>query len=180
MGWSGSMKGKIMFVGLMLVLSCFVVSARPQSRVVDWQLTIDVYAGGHTYCIIGEKSNASDGVDVFDVPHPPFQPPGRAFVFIRQPSFPELYTRLWMEYRHLTGVCRVWNLSLFYVPMERSNAVVTIQWDCNQACSSGYVFMILIDGCHVTDMKICSSYSFVSSDYHLTSMRILTSNLFTH
>lgn len=143
----------------------------------EWNVTIDVYAGGHTYCIIGEKQYASDGVDGFDVPLPPFEPPGRCFVFIKQPLFPLPHNSLWMEWRSLNGVCRVWNLSLFYIPMGGAGADVSICWDMAKVCSSGYPFFVLWNNGVTVNMRSVSSYSFYSGAYQMTNMKIFCSKM---
>lgn len=138
----------------------------------DWEATIDVYADGHTYCIIGEKQGASDGVDSYDVPHPPFMPPGRAFVFIKQPSFQDPYKNLWMEWRHYTHTGIIWNLTTFYYPMDDEGSDVLIQWTPAQFSASGYGSVVLCHGNQHVNMLTCSSYSFYSEPFQMTSMKI--------
>ena len=169
-------------LGLLITGVCVLVHGTEARAVImsDWQMTIDVYAeGGHTYCIMGEKMDASDGVDQYDIPHPPFQPPGRAFVFIKQPSFPVPHNKLWMEYRHLHGLWRVWNLTLFYVPMDEEGTNVSLQWDTGQVLFSGYRNVILWNNGYAADMKTENSYIFYSLPYQTTSMKIYCNDLFT-
>jgi hypothetical protein len=165
-------------IGLIITMFFMVTSteAKLQPKMRDWQMTIDVHADGYTYCIIGEKQNASDGIDVFDVCHPPFQPPGRCFVFISQPSFPEPYNNIWMEYRHLHGVYRFWNISLLYLPLNGQGSTVNMQWNINQVLSSGYQTVLLWNNGFVANMRTASSYSFYSSPYQMTNMRIYCNN----
>lgn len=171
-------------IGLLVIGVCVVVhgvDAKISSIAPDWEMRIDVHVEeGDTYCIIGEKSLASDGVDGFDVPHPPFEPPGRCFVYSKQSSFPNPHKSLWMEYRHLHGVWRVWNLTCFYVPMYGSGTDVTMTWNTTQVASSGYLNMILCNNGYVANMKMESSYTFYSPVYQITNMKIYCNNLFTH
>ena len=162
-------------LGLLITGICVLVHGTEARTITmsDWEMTIDVYAGnGHTYCILGEKQNASDGVDQYDVPEHPFEPPGRAFVFIKQPSFPEPHDALWMEYRHLHGLWRVWNLTLFYVPMYGEGCDVSIQWDITQVFSSRYQTVILWNNGYAANMKTETSYAFYSLPYQMTYMKI--------
>ena len=145
----------------------------------SWEATITVYADGQTYCKIGEKSNASDSVDSFDVPHPPFYPPGRAFVFIKQPSFPNPYKNLWMEYRHYTHASVIWNLTTYYLPFDEGGAEVLIQWASSEFLASGYTSVVLRHGAQSVNMLSCSSYSFHSEPYQMTYMKIYCSRPFS-
>jgi hypothetical protein len=174
----------ILILGLIITGFNFLVhgvESRLCSITPDWELRIDAHAeGGNTYCIIGEKLLASDGVDQFDVPHPPFQPEGRCFVYIHQASFPNPYKSLWMEYRHLHGLWRVWNLSCFYVPWNEEGVNVELEWGVSQVLSSGYKNVILVDGNNIIDMKTVSSYTFYSLGYETTHMKLYCNNLYTN
>ena len=162
-----------MLLAVLFVVPVCFSEATNVSRDAEWQTRLDVYAGGHTYCVIGERKDAFDGVDVFDVPCPPFEPRGRCFVYIKQPSFPQPHNKLWMEWRMSHGLLRVWNLTLLYVPMNNEGHDVSIQWDTSMVRSSGYgVFRLIYDG-HFINMKTSSSFSFYSGPYQMTSMRVV-------
>ncbi len=158
-----------------ILLCCILLLPVSSCRVnqSDWQATIDVYAEGHTYCIIGEKTTASDGIDGYDVPHPPFQPPGRAFVFIRQPSFPNPYKNIWMEYRRHTTNFRVWNLTTYYVPMDEEGTTVLLQWNISQLTLSGYKKISLVFDGQTINMFTTDHFSFYSGPYQMTNMKII-------
>lgn len=171
----------IIFILMLIPILPLQTDAKNQQQVYgDWQLRIDVYAGGHTYCIIGEKSNASDGIDSYDIPHPPLQPPGRAFVFIKQPSFPLPHNKLWMEWRHYTNDYRVWNLTTYYYPMGEQGSDILIQWNISQFVSSGYRAINLIYNGQIINMLTTNSFSFYSQPYQMTYMKIVCSKAVTH
>jgi len=174
----------LVVLGLLITGVCFFVHGVDAKLCVvspDWEMCINAHAEeGNTYCIIGEKLLASDGVDGFDVPHPPFEPPGRCFVYIKQPSFPNPHKSLWMEYRHSHGLWRVWNLTCFYVPYFEDVTYVTLDWNISQAVSSGYLNVILWNNGYAADMKTTGSYVFYSPSYQMTHMKIYCNNLFTH
>ena len=164
------MKVSYLVIVFMLVSSPVVCSMKLQTKHTNWQVQINCSAGGgNTYCIMGEKWNASDGVDMFDVPHPPFEPPGRAFIYFSHPAFPVLYQNIWMEYQHHSSNALddsvVWNLTTYYIPMDGQGGLVQLQWSSSSFLSTGYHDVYLcFDGAWV-DMKTISSFSFFSPAY---------------
>jgi len=164
-----------------LIIGVSVLMTTTEARTMrpsDWSLRIDCYAGGgHTYCIMGENSNASDGIDVFDVPHHPFEPAGRAFIFFHHPEYPNPYNYIWMEYQYhehvLTDKCTPWYLTTFFLPMTGGGSVVQLQWNSSNLFRSGYNHVVLYYNGYLVDMKTTGSYSFYSPPYVLCRLLVI-------
>lgn len=139
----------------------------------DWSIRIDAYADGHTYCIIGEKDAALDGVDQYDVPEPPFEPPGRAFIFLSEQSFPDPHNRLWYEFKKYSDTHKEWNLTTFYIPMDNQGINVTLTW--NHTETEYNSILIYRDGVVVADMLTNDSLVFWSDPYQMTHFIIVFS-----
>ena len=117
---------------------------------------------------------ASEGVDQYDIPHPPMYPPGRAFIYINQPTFPLPHNKLWYEYRNLSTAIqlRTWNLTTFFYPMYESGADVVLQWNCSEIKKSGYKYICLIHNGVYINMRTTSTYTFYSNPYQITYLKI--------
>lgn len=133
------MRTKIVVVVLLLAL--FMVVSVAQAG--DWQTMIMTKTGGSkAFCVLGEKQNASDGIDAFDVPHPPFFPPGRCFIYLKENSFTLPYKNLWYEYKHHSN-SKVFNLSCFWYPWDEEGTMVTLDWKPEMFLNSGYSSVVL-------------------------------------
>jgi len=157
------MKSKIVILLLLaLLLSVSVVEAG------DWQSKI--VSDTRTWCIIGEKSDASDGVDQYDAPHPPFFPPGRCFLYLSEPGFPAPYYNLIMEFKQHEG-SKVFNLSCFWFPMWSGGAWVTLVWKPESFARSGYDSVVLSPV--GVDMLLKSQFRFWSGAYETRTFQIV-------
>lgn len=138
----------------------------------DWQATIrSNYQGQQCTCIVGEKQTASDGVDSYDVPHPPFFPPGRCFIFCIENSFPDPYKTLWYEYKKQPDTHKIFNFTAFL--MNSNGGMVTIRWLPGEFRMSEYKTVQLKSGdVVVSNMKKQSNYSFYSNAYQMTFFTI--------
>jgi hypothetical protein len=167
------------YIAIMLVLSMLVPAAASVTA-REWTLRIDAKAGdGHTYCLVGEKKDASDGIDQYDVPHPPFFPPGRAFIFCSEPSFPSPYENVWMEWKHYPGTQKEFNLTTFYYPNGNEGTLVTFSWSPLILRSSEYRHVYLtLNGVTLLDMMKSSIYTFWNDPWQFTQFKILCSRGF--
>jgi len=160
------MRTKIISI-LLLILFCFVSVAQAG----DWQTTIMTKTGGtKAFCILGEKQNASDGIDQYDVPHPPFFPPGRCFIYLKEKSFMSPYKNLWYEYKHHSN-SKVFNLSCFWYPLDDEGALVTLDWKPESFINSGYTSVVLQPvGLNMLLVRHCV---FWSEPYQTAQMQII-------
>jgi hypothetical protein len=157
------MKTKIISI-LLLALFLFVSVAQAG----DWRLNINAMTGGtHTYCILGERQDASDGIDQYDVPHPPFFPPGRCFIYLKEKSFQAPYKNLWYEYKHHSD-SKIFNLSCFWYPWDDEGVLVTLDWKPESFMNSGYTSVVLQPmGLNMLKERYCV---FWSEPYQTTSI----------
>jgi hypothetical protein len=174
------MKEKYIGIMLGIILLFMPVTAGAainRGNIGDWNLRINANAGGTTYCYIGEKVDASDGIDQYDVCHPPFFPPGRAFIFCQEQSFPDPFTNLLYEYKHCLGMYKVFNFTSFYYPSGSTGAFVTLSWDKQLLQSSEYQHVYLtLNGQKLIDMKKTGTYIFWSNPYQLLEFKITCMN----
>ena len=171
------------YIGLLLgiILLIMPVTAGVTTKrlnATEWNLCINANAGGGiTYCYIGEKTNALDGLDQYDVCHPPFFPPGRAFIFCQETSFPEPYTNLLYEYKHHSGY-KVFNFTSFYYPSGATGAYITLSWARQTLQSSGYRYVyLMLNGQIILDMKNIETYIFWSNPYQFLQFKITCTNM---
>jgi len=152
---------------LLLTLFLFVSVAQAG----DWQTMIMTKTGStKAFCILGEKQNASDGIDGFDVPHPPFFPPGRCFIYLKEKTFAAPYKNLWYEYKH-HNMSKVFNLSCYWYPLDDDGALVTLDWKPDQLMKSGYDSIMLQPfGLNMLLVRHCV---FWSEPYQTTLMQIV-------
>jgi hypothetical protein len=163
--------GSLIVIGLLVIAVSSLVHASPVSG--DWKAHVFVNAGGSTYCWFGEKRAASDGVDLFDMPHPPLWPPGRCFVFMSEPSFPVPHNHLLYVFRHYPHTLTVWNLTLFYCPAKGQGAVVSVSWEPGELLRSEYSSVHLQSSGIDVDMLTSDRFCFFSLPYQMTFMQII-------
>ena len=135
-----------------------------------WSVTLNFekHGSGYTWdtATFGEKSDASDGQDKYDVPKPGTPPHPYIYTwFDAGLSIP--YNRLWEDHRHFPHVDQVWDL---YVqsdtnpPSFDTNVVIT--WNTAQVAASEYTHVDLLDGSDIVlaDMLTQSSYTITVPD----------------
>lgn len=160
------MKTKIVIIMLLTLIFCVSVA-----QAGDWQNTIMTKTGGtKAFCIVGENAHALDGVDSLDVPHPPFYPPGRCFIYLKEPGFPQPYNHLWYEYKQHSS-SKVFNLSCFWYPWDEEGTFVTLDWKPEPMMNSGYNTITLMP--IGIDMLQERHYTFYSEPYQTTNLQIL-------
>jgi len=132
-----------------------------------WSVLLNFKNQGSTYpwdtAIFGEKPDASDGQDIYDIPKPGIPPHPYIYAYF-DAGLPEPYNRLWEDYRHLPHEEMTWDL---YV---RSNTGlpsfgttnVEISWDTTMVSASEYDHVELYDASGtvlLADMKSQNSYT---------------------
>jgi len=162
-----------MLVISFLLVTTIVVSSEP----TEWEAEIWITetGGRHDYIIIGEKLDASDDVDSYDVPKcpPPPSPFVRAYIYHDGLQYP--YNILWFEYRNSTeNVYKEWKLRSMVFVSDPTNVIIT--WDKEDFCNSSYqnVFLCDSDGEVLVDMKIGENYTYESEAYSYNEFIIKT------
>jgi hypothetical protein len=143
----------------------------------NWETTLHFTTTSRIYdfVVFGEKNNASDGIDSYDVPKsPPAIPPYLYIMF--STNFSEPYHMLWYEYKHCPGVYKIWNLNVQWVPSDYvSSTNVTIVWNNSLFNESEYTSILLhnIETDEIVDMLNVNSYMFTASALNLHPFRII-------
>ena len=129
-----------------------------------WDVTLEFNEPGGSYdnAFFGEKTDASDGQDSYDVPKlPPSFPPYIRACF--KTNFPDPYDELWNEYKHYPDTSKQWDLSVQWVPSDYvTPTTITISWNTSMVDESEYNVVKLCNstGFQLKNMLTESSYSF--------------------
>jgi VCBS repeat-containing protein len=149
-----------------------------QSRADVWNVTLELTEpnGGYDNAIFGEKTDASDGLDSYDVPKSPASIPP----YIRSwftTNFSDPYDELWEEFKHYPDTYKVWNLTVQWVPSDYSSpTTITISWNTTFVNNSEYYSVVLYDigsSTEVADMLVDSNYTFTCPALALQNYRII-------
>jgi hypothetical protein len=143
-----------------------------------WNVALEFNEPGGAYdnAFFGEKTDASDEQDSYDVPKGPagIAPLIRAWF---NTDFPDPYDELWKDYKYYPDSYKVWNLTVQWIPSDYSSPTsMTISWDANTL--NDYGSMILhdaINNVNVADMNSVSSYTFTCSALELQKFQIICS-----
>ena len=168
-------------VGIMLVLCVLLVSSfatigsSVKKNLDDWEVIINIdeeSSGKNDYIKFGEKSDASDGVDQYDIPKCPSPPGGfiRIWIDAQHLSYP--YSSAWHEYRSLPHVETSWKIKVYWSSQDGNPTTAILTWNTD---SFGYYKqVILVDGGgnFLVDMKKDNSYSFEINSYGLASFEV--------
>jgi VCBS repeat-containing protein len=156
----------------------YILDEPPQPLDDVWDVTLEFNEPGGAYdnVFFGEKTDASDGPDSYDVPKsPPGIPP-----YIRawyNTGFSSPYHELWEEYKFYPDTNKYWNLTIQWVPSDYSSpTTVTISWDNTLVANSEYTSVVLYDvagDINVADMLVDSSYAFTANALALKQFKIL-------
>ena len=135
-----------------------------------WFATL-IFSGSITFnnsmdtAVFGEKPDASDGVDIYDVPKPAAPPSPYVYAWFAT-DLPNPYDILWEEYRHYPADEQVWDL-WSETDGAGETTVVTITWDIDDIVKGGYGYVGLYDmltGHRVADMKEVGTYTYISDN----------------
>jgi hypothetical protein len=138
----------------------------------DWDMMLTTKTGNtKTYCILGETVQASDGLDSYDICHPPLFPPGRCFIFMQEQSFPNPFKTLWFEYKHYPGLLKVFNVSCYWYPMGDNGQTVYLSW----CLSPGYEYRSMLLYPMGLNMLSSSSFSFWMDAFELRQFQVVCS-----
>lgn len=168
-------------IAFMMINSCMLygltVSAITGEN--DWNMKIMVTDESNTLqdsVIIGEKQNASQRKDSFDVPKPPpFQPPViRASL---PTSLDKPYDYLWEEYKNLNATSQQWNLSFLWFSMQQNQTMITLSWNHTGLQTAGYQQVELYhNDSSVADMLDQTTYQYQATSNIPTSFTIRCSD----
>jgi hypothetical protein len=132
---------------------------------VLWNMTLRITesSGIGNTVILGEKTDASDGLDQYDLPEPPAPP---QFPYIRSwfgTSFAIPFNNLLQEYKSSTSDRAIWNLSIVWMPAPGNQSITTVRllWDSSQIHANHTDSLLLYENSViVSNMITNNSFSF--------------------
>lgn len=132
---------------------------------VPWNVTLLITesSGAGNTVIFGEKIDASDGLDQYDLPEPP---PPPQLPYIRcwfETSFATPFTNLLQEYKSTASDRAIWNLSIVWMPAvgNQSATTVRILWDPAEVnANHTYSLFLYENDMVVANMITNNSFSF--------------------
>jgi len=140
----------------------------PLPRGDPWTVTLNfIDTNGKTdYVVIAESSLASEGVDSYDVPKPGLPPQPYLYAWLNN-SLPVPYAYLWKDYRHYSGIDKVWNLNVTCNttnPHLDATTQITISWSSAEISNTRFTHVELWDDSSmVADMTTVTSYAFTAT-----------------
>jgi len=154
-------------IGILVLLSlvCFSLLNNSFCFAVEqeeWDVTMTITASNGLLdtLVFGERYNASDGKDNYDMPKPPApQPPYVRTWFRTDLSLP--HNMLWEEYRSFPSLSNTWDFIVRYEDASENSSIVTLSWDHHMVQKTKYEYMNLsFNDQVVADMLSEQSYSY--------------------
>jgi len=152
--------------------SSFNVKENEEWETEIWATETD---GRHDYVVIGEKTDASEMKDQYDVPKCPSPPQPFIRAYVYHAGMPYPFEYLWFEYRDAnlktTKEYQLCVMCYVFDPTE-----ITIAWDKTDFRSSGYKKVTLLDaaGIPLVNMKAKNSYTYQSDAFSFNVFIIRT------
>jgi len=145
-----------------------------------WEISLDLSEPGGAYdnAFFGEKNDAADGQDVYDVPKNPSSLSPFIHVWF-ETSCITPYDNQWKEYKHSSNNYNDWNLTVQWIPSDHiSPTKISMSWDINSDNIIEYKSIILYDLNNnriAADMLIKNNYSFTCKALKLQKFKIICS-----
>jgi hypothetical protein len=135
------------------------------AETIPWNLTLHITeaSGTGNTIVLGEKPDASNGQDRYDLPEPPAPPQFPYILAWFETPFPVPFDKLLQEYKQYPSSRSVWNLSILWVakPGNNSPTTISINWDSSSIAASDHFSLLMYeDNTVVANMLIDHSYSF--------------------
>jgi hypothetical protein len=156
----------------LLMLNINLLSADENN---EWTATLNITTDNELSdtIIFGEKSNASNNKDSFDMPKPPApQPPYIRAWFNTDLTSP--YNLLWEEYKTDSSETNTWHFTIDYEDTTESESTTTITWDKSILKTTDYTHINLTYNNEVVATMLTEdSYSYTqqvgnSYDFQIT------------
>jgi len=144
------------------------------TRTFEWDINIEGHetGGKWDYVIFGEKPDASDLVDQYDVPKCPPPPNGYVRMILINNELPYPYNYAWFEYRHSPDIYKTWNLKVQWVPQTgEEETEITLTWDLTGRVEYKYIMLN-----NDINMKKDNSFEFTCQAYIPTYFEIVATN----
>jgi len=155
----------------------FLNNIKAYENNTEWQVTLNINGldGTKDSLFFGEKNNASNGKDQYDMPKPPDPP---QIPYIRawfKTDLEEPYNILWADYRSLSKEYKIWNFTIIWIPENISQTEITISWEISEVLASGYDLFYLYTP-DIVDMKTNNNYQFSSTGSEPHNFQIIIQN----
>ena len=115
-----------------------------QSSLISWEINLNIIETGENSDIVyfGEKTDASDGQDSYDVPKVGSPPPPPFIYAYSATSLATPYHRLWKDYRQHPDTYKQWNITIEWQPDgPEAGTDMTINWDNETLKTIEYVII---------------------------------------
>ena len=134
---------------------------------LSWSTTLSLQeTGGKTDMVVfGEKIDASDGQDVYDVPKSPPGIPPCVYAYF-ETTFSSPYDKLWNEIKQYPAIYKQWNFTVQWNPSDSvSPTDITLSWSASSLSASEYTKVRLqnIATGTIVDMRAVETYTFTAS-----------------
>jgi len=145
---------------------------------IKWNatLTFNEPGGAYNNVFFGEKSDASEFIDSYDIPRNPCGISPLIKVWF-DTGFSEPYDKLWEDYKHYPDNYKSWNLTFQWVPSDSSSpTTITISWDNNTFNDIEYSSVVLFDvikNVKVANMLVNTSHTFICPALALQKFKII-------
>jgi parallel beta-helix repeat protein len=132
-----------------------------------WSTTLSLQeTGGKTDSLVfGEKIDASDDQDVYDVPKSPPGIPSYVYAYF-ETNFASPYDKLWNEIKQYPATYKQWNFTVQWNPSDSvSPTDLTISWSASSLYASEYTKVRLqnLATGTIVDMRAVETYTFTAS-----------------
>lgn len=167
-------RGSSVFPVIPIFILCFfvVLSLSPLvegSPGDGWKVVLKIESseGSGNQLTFSEKTDASDGLDDYDLPAPPFPPeppPSVNAYFIT--SFEQPYNVLLNDSRKYPDTEKTWTFSVKWlnIPGDESPVNITLSWDASILAETEYTSILLQEyNTTVADMLEENSYTFTTN-----------------
>jgi len=154
----------------------FINNTKASENTAEWQVTLNITGSDGTKdtVVFGEKNDASNSKDQYDMPKPPDPP----IPFIRASfttNLEEPYNTLWEDYKALSEDYKVWNLTIIWFSDNNLTTNITISWETSEMLASGYD-SVYLHNAEIIDMKTDSNYQYTSSNSEPHNFQIILQN----
>jgi len=127
---------------ILLNLTCTLSEANSQ-----WSCTININesSGYHDSILFGEKADANDSIDSYDVPNPPPSPPPTIDAYFYNSSQSSPYNKLSQDWRHYSvdNIGKNWTIRILWQDSQETN--ITLAWNSSELEQSEYNYITLYD-----------------------------------
>jgi len=170
-------KLNIFFILAILISVAIIPTVYSQEEQYGWEITLNFTEtdGKKEFIVFGEREDAFDSKDIYDVPDPG-GPPISPYINVSfTTSFQYPHNKLLYEYKNydIKNIYRKWNLTINWHGNINTN--ITINWNPNEFINSTYDSIVLYNktGVFLSDMKLENNFTFSCSPEEIQNFEII-------